>query len=146
MRITTWRGTTMWQDLRFGIRTLSKNPGFAGVAIVALALGIGANATVFSLVNGILFKSLPFPDSERVLYITSQNIKNPNGPTGISQPDYDDLRAQLKSFAGLAAATRDRVNLSDDVNAPDSFTNTHVTANTFSVVGLPPIIGRDFTA
>lgn len=62
----------MWQDIRFGIRTLTKNPGFATVAIIALALGIGANATVFSLVNGVFFKSLPFPDSERVLYVSSR--------------------------------------------------------------------------
>src|SRR5215475_11700315 len=116
----------MWQDLRFGVRTLSKNPGFAAVAIVALALGIGANVTVFSLVNGILFKSLPFPDSERVLYVASQNIRNPNNTDEISLPEYNDLRAQLKSFASLAAATRDRVNLSDDVNSPDSYTNTHI--------------------
>lgn len=109
----------MWQDLRFGLRTLSRNPGFAAVAIVALGLGIGANATVFSLINGILFKGLPFPDSERILYISSQNTRTPRGPGGISRPDYDDLRAQSKSFTGLAAATRERVSLSDDVNAPE---------------------------
>lgn len=136
----------MWQDFRFGIRALAKSPGFSAAAIIALALGIGANTTVFSLVNGILFKSLPFRDSERVLYITSHHRKTSNGPTEISRPDYDDLRAQLKSFAGLAAATGDRVNLSDSVNAPDTYTSSHVTANAFSVVGLPPILGRDFTA
>jgi len=88
----------MWQDLRFAFRTLVKNPGFTAVAIIALALGIGANATVFSLVNAIIFKNLPFADSERVLYITSLNPKNPRGSDRVSLPDYQDLRAQVKSF------------------------------------------------
>ncbi len=136
----------MWQELRFGFRTLSKSPGFSAVAIIALALGIGSNATVFSLVNGILFKSLPFPDSERILYISSQDLKSPDDLSGLSRLDYDDLRAQLKSFTGLAAGRRERVNLSDDVNAPDSYFNARVTANTLSVVGVPPVLGRDFTA
>src|SRR5437764_8844248 len=135
----------MWQDLRFGVRALAKNPGFAAVAIMALALGIGANATVFSLVNGILFKSLPFPDSERVLYITSRNIRTPGGPGGISEPEYDELRMQLKSFAGLVGLTRERVNLSDDVNTPDSYESAEITPNAFSVLALAPIAGRDFT-
>jgi len=135
----------MWQDLRFGVRTLGKNPGFAAVAIMALALGIGANATVFSLVNGILFKSLPFPESERVLYISSQNIKTPRGPGGLSEPEYNDLRAQLRSFSGIAGVARERVNLSDDVNTPDSYNNSQVTPNTFSMLGLPTVAGRDFT-
>jgi putative ABC transport system permease protein len=69
----------MWQDIRLAFRTLAKNRGFAAVAVTALALGIGANATVFSLVNAILFKNLAFTDSERVLYITSFNPKNPRG-------------------------------------------------------------------
>jgi putative ABC transport system permease protein len=135
----------MWQDLRFGVRTLGKSPGFAAVAIIALALGIGANATVFSLVNAILFKSLPFPDSQRVQYVTSHNLKTPRAPDGLSEPEYNDLRAQLKSFTGLAGLSSERVNLSDDVNAPDSCGAAHITANAFSVLGLAPIVGRDFT-
>ena len=135
----------MWHDLRFGIRTFFKNPGFAAVAIVALGLGIGVNATIFSLVNGILFKS-PFSHSERILYISSQDRKNPEDEEGVSQPDLDDLRAQLKSVAGLAAAARHRVNLSADAQAPDTYVASRVTVNAFSVAGLPPILGRDFTA
>jgi len=110
---------TMWQDLRFGLRTLGKNPGFAAVAIAALALGIGANATVFSLVNAILFKA-PFPTSGSVLYISLRSIRNPDNGMGLSQPEYDEIRG-MKSFAGIAAVARERVNLSDDANAPDSF-------------------------
>src|SRR5438477_651714 len=136
----------MWQDIRFGFRTLAKNPGFTAVAVIALALGIGANATVFSLVNGILFKNLPFPDSDRVLYVTTLNVKNARSSTDISRPDFDDLRSQTKSFAGLAAAWRDRANLSDDTNSPDSYTAAHVTSNGFAVLGQRPIMGREFTS
>ncbi|HYL76873.1 MAG TPA: ABC transporter permease [Bryobacteraceae bacterium] len=136
----------MWQDIRFGIRTLAQNPGFTVVAITALALGIGANATVFSLANAILFKNLPFADSDRVLYITSFNPKNPRGNDGMSRPDYDDLRAQGRSFSGLGAAWRERVNLSDDANLPDSYTSAHITANSFALLGQQPVIGRLFVA
>jgi predicted permease len=136
----------MWQDLRFGIRTLAQNPGFTAVAITALALGIGANATVFSLANAILFKNLPFADSDRVLYVTSFNPKNPRNNDGMSRPDYDDLRAQVKSLNGLGAAWRERVNLSDDANLPDSYSSAHITANSFAVLGQQPVIGRLFIA
>ena len=134
----------MWQDLRYAFRTLAKNPGFAAVAIAALALGIGANATVFSMVNAILFKSLPFADSDRVLYLTALNSKNPRGNSGISLPDYQDLRAQLKSFEDLGANSRFRANLSDDSNVPDSYGGARVTANTFAVIGQQAILGRGF--
>jgi len=134
----------MWHDLRFAFRTLSKNPGFAAVAIVALALGIGANATVFSLVNGILFKNLAFPDSERVLYVTSFDSKNPRGNTGISLPDYRDLAVQVKSFEGLGAHTRTRANLSDDQSAPDNYVGARMSINGFSLIGQRPVLGRTF--
>jgi predicted permease len=133
----------MWQDLRFGLRTLGKNPGFAAVAIAALALGIGANATVFSLVNAILFKA-PFPNSDSLLYISLHSIRDPDDRMGLSQPEYDEIRG-MKSFAGIAAVARDRVNLSDDANAPDSFFSSRATTNAFTVAGLPPVLGRDFT-
>ena len=131
----------MWQDLRFGIRALAGSPGFTAVAIMALALGIGANATVFSLANAILFKNLPFADSEHVLYVTSLNVKNPRGSDVISRPDYDDLRSQLKSFTGLGAARLERVNLSDDANLPDSYTVAHLGASSFTVLGQRPVSG-----
>ena len=124
----------MFQDIRFALRTLSKNPGFTAVAITALTLGIGANATVFSLANAILFKNLPFADSERVLYITGSDLKNPGGNEPMSRPDYDDLRAALKSFAGIGAALRDRVNLSDDVTLPENYVAARMTANSFDIL------------
>jgi putative ABC transport system permease protein len=136
----------MWQDFRYGLRTLRKNPGFTAVAITALALGIGANATVFSLANAILFKNLPFPESERVQYVTAFNVKNPRGNDHLSLPDYRDVSAQVKSFTGLAAYQRDFVNVSDDANTPENYNAGRITANAFSVLALRPMMGRDFTA
>jgi len=136
----------MWQDVRFGIRALAGNPGFTAVAITALALGIGANATVFSLANAILFKNLPFADSEHVLYLTALSVKDHWMTDEISRPDYDDLRSQLKSFTGLGAAWREQVNLSDDANVPDRYIAAHLTASGFPVLGQQPMIGRNFTA
>src|SRR5262245_771056 len=134
----------MWQDLRFAFRTLAKAPGFTAVAVIALALGIGANATVFSLVNGILFKNLAFAGSEYVLYVTTFEPKNPRGNNGISLPDYRDLAAQVKSFEGLGAHTRTRANLSDDRNVHDNYVGARMSLNGFSLIGQRPVLGRDF--
>jgi putative ABC transport system permease protein len=137
MAIESW-----WQDLRFGLRTLGKSPGFAAVAITILALGIGANATVFSLANAILFKNLPFRDSERVLYLTSVNARNPGDSMNMSVPDYMDSRNQLKSFENLGASTHSSGDLSDDQNAPESYRMSRITANGFAAIGQRPALGR----
>ena len=125
---------------------MAKSPGFTTVAIVALALGIGANATVFSLANAILFKNLPFADSDRVLYVTTFDPMKPHSDAGMSGLDYDDLRSQVKSFNGLGATWRGRVNLSDVANLPESYDSAHLSANSFAVLGQQPVIGRVFTA
>src|SRR5688572_18852557 len=134
----------MWQDLKLAFRTLGKNPGFTVVAIAALALGIGANATVFSLVNGILFKNLSFADSDKVLYISAFNVKNPRNNSGLSFPDYQDLRSHVKSFEALGASNRTRANLSDDSRVPENFGGGRISANGFAVIAQQPILGRVF--
>jgi hypothetical protein len=96
-------GSIMHHDLRFAIRSLAKTPGFTAVAIAALALGIGANTTVFSLANAVMFKTLPFAHSERILYIAGSDLKTGRDTGGVSYPDYRDFRAQVKSFGGLGA-------------------------------------------
>ncbi len=134
----------MWHDLRFGFRTLAKNPGFTAVAVTALALGIGVNATVFSLVNAILYKNLPFADSDRILYLFNANTHNPQIDGGISYPDFRDLQAQVTSFSGLGANTGCLGNFSDSQSLPENYRCAQITANTFAVLGQKPILGRDF--
>jgi putative ABC transport system permease protein len=135
---------SLMEDVRFGFRTLSKNPGFTAVAITALALGIGVNATVFSLSNAILFKNLPFANSDHVLYIISTNSTKPRWYNGISYPDYLELRARLKSFDAVGASTQVSADISDHTASPEGYHGARVTVNTFSLLGQKPIAGRDF--
>jgi len=132
------------EDVRFGLRTLAKSPGFTAVAITALALGIGVNATVFSLSNAVLFKNLPFANSDHVLYIISTNSTKPRWWNTFSYPDYLDLRAQLKSFDAVGASTQVSANISDHTASPEGYNGARVSANTFSLLGQKPIAGRDF--
>ncbi len=132
------------EDLRFGLRTLAKSPGFTLVAITALALGIGVNATVFSLSNAVLFKNLPFANSDQILYIVSTNATRPHSNRGFSFPNFRDLRAAVKSFDAVGAATEVSANISDHTASPEGYHGARVTANTFSVIGQKPVAGRDF--
>src|SRR5580693_4095490 len=133
------------EDLRFGLRTLLKNPGFTAVAVTALALGIGVNAAVFSLANAVLFKNLPFANSDHVLYIVSTNPTKPHWWNTFSYPDYLELRTQLKSFDALGASTGSGANISDRTTSPEEYHGARISANTFALLGQKPIAGRDFT-
>src|SRR5579871_943342 len=133
------------QDVRYGFRTLRRSPSFSAVAIAALALGIGVNTTVFSLVNGVLYKNLPFANSDRILYVSSID-RTKGGPRSMSYPDFQDFRAQMKSFDGLAASSQTSGDISDGIGLPQNYVCAQITANTFSVIGQKPVIGRDFTA
>jgi predicted permease len=132
------------EDLRFGLRTLSKNPGFTAVAITALALGIGVNATVFSLSNAVLFKNLPFANSDHVLYLITTNSTKPRWYNAFSYPDFLELRAQLKSFDAVGASMQVSANISDHTASPEGYNGARVSANTFSLIGQKPVAGRDF--
>src|SRR5437879_2769013 len=134
---------TVWQDLRFGLRMLSKCPGFTAVAVFALALGIGANATVFTIANAYLFQSLPFVDSGRILYISGINNSTGRG-RGESYPDYRDFESQVKSFASLGAFSRSDVDVSDKNGLPIQYKGAQQTFNSFSIIGQKPIVGRGF--
>src|SRR5215213_6688174 len=95
---------TFWQDIRFGLRTLLKSPGFTLVAVVALALGVGANTAIFSAVNTVLLRALPYQNSERLVAIytgTDPAAPEPRGP--LSYPDLVDFREQAKSLEYVAA-------------------------------------------
>jgi predicted permease len=135
---------SLLEDLRFGLRTLSKNPGFTAVAITALALGIGVNATVFSLSNAVLFKNLPFANSDHVLYLITTNSTKPRWYNAFSYPDFLELRAQLKSFDAVGASMQVSANISDHTASPEGYNGARVSANTFSLIGQKPIAGRDF--
>jgi putative ABC transport system permease protein len=136
---------TLLHDIRFALRTLARNPGFTIIAVTALALGIGTNAAVFTLTNGILFKGFPFDKSDRILYLNTKDASLPaNQFSGISYPDFRDWREQTKTFEGLAADTGERITISDKNGLPDNFIACQITANAFRLIGQKPAIGRDF--
>src|SRR6185369_2067217 len=133
----------LWaQDVRYGLRTLRRSPGFTAVAITALALGIGVNTTVYSLVNGILFKDLPYVDSRRIFFVSS--LDRTGRLDAMSFPDFQDLRATAKSFDGIFATRQGQADLSDGAGLPQAYPSAFVTANTFPLLDVKPVVGRDF--
>lgn len=136
---------TLFQDVRYGVRMLRKNPGFAAVAVITLGLGIGVNTTIFSFVQGILLRQPPVADPNRVMMLCSTNPKGGWMPdmTPASAPDFLDWRRQASSYSGMAAATFDSFTLSGRVE-PERLPGGNVSANYFQVLGVSPIRGRTF--
>jgi putative ABC transport system permease protein len=137
----------MLNDIRFALRQLAKNPSFTIVAIFALALGIGANTAIFSVVNAVLLRPLPYPHSEQLVLLRERLL----GPSGfesgsVSYLNYLDWRAAQKSFTDLGLARTEGVSLSapDGTSPPQAIRAGRITANYLSILRVPPLIGRDF--
>jgi putative ABC transport system permease protein len=132
--------------MRYGLRMLRKSPAFTVVALITLALGIGANTAIFSIVNAVLLQPLPFPDSDRLLYVNSAFSNQPNvsRPFAISYPDFLDWRATAKSFSGIASYHGDSATLTG-LDQPLHVNGSTVSGDFFSVVGTQPLLGRGFT-
>ena len=96
---------TIWQDVRFGVRVLLKSPAFTAVAVLVVALGIGANTAIFSVVNAVLLRPLPFPESERVVHFEGVNPSKGVSDSNMSVPDFADWRAETRAFERLAGFT-----------------------------------------
>jgi predicted permease len=132
---------TLWQDLRYGARTLLKTPGFLVVAVFSLALGIGANTSIFSFVNAVLLRPLPVADEARLVYVFSGTRTNPYNVT--SYPDYVDYRDKNEVFNGLAAYSGISVSLNSNEQA-EMISGLIVTGNYFDVLGVRASLGRTF--
>ncbi|HWS90362.1 MAG TPA: ABC transporter permease [Pyrinomonadaceae bacterium] len=132
----------LWQDVRYGLRTFRKKPGFTLVAVLTLALGIGANAAIFSAVNGVLLKSLPFPEAERLvaLYETNESGRE----IAVAYPDYRDWRAGQSVFEEMGARMPAGGVLTGE-EGPERVTGRWVTASFFRTLGVRPAAGRFFT-
>ncbi len=135
----------LWQDLRFGARQLRTDISFSTIVIVVLALGIGANTTVFTLVNAVLFRGLPVPQPGRLVILSCNNLAQGWTRMGVSYGDFADWRSEAKSFESLAAWGAGSVNLSDGMAAPERYSGARLTANAFSALGAKPVLGRDFS-
>ena len=130
---------TLIQDVRFSLRTLRKSPAFFAVAVVTLALGIGATVAAFSVVNAVLLRPFAFNDPDRLLWIYSQRPDNAH--TNFSLPEYCDYRDQNTSFEGLGAIGSFNTNLSDS-GETERVQGVRTSANTFGILGLRPLLGR----
>ncbi len=131
-------------DARFAIRQLRKDSGFAIVTILTLALGIGATTAIFSLVSAVLLRPLPFPEQDRLVWLTQQDHSLPGVvPESLSYPDYFDWRARNHTFSGMASYTGGGVTL-DAGGESQRLDAQTVSAGFFQVLGVAPMLGRDF--
>ena len=137
-------GMSLLHDLRFALRLIAKERWYTAVAVAALALGIGVNATVFTLVNAVLIKGLPFKDSSQLYMLGPKRLENNLNTAGLSQLELDEYRAQTQAFAGLAGFSNTNFNLADERGFPEQANGCYLTANAFQVLGQQPLIGRDF--
>ncbi len=131
------------QDIRYGLRTLVRSPGFAVVAVLALALGIGANTAIFSVVNAVLLRPLPFRDPGRLMVVESSNPAKGYPEFAVSPPDFLDWKDQGRSFEGMAAFEATPFNLSEG-SEPERVQGSRITAPMLGLLGVKPILGRDF--
>jgi putative ABC transport system permease protein len=132
---------TIWQDLRYGFRLLLKNPGFTVVAVLTLALGIGANTAIFSIVNGVLFRSLPYRNADKLVMVWHHRPQNPTGEIPASFPDVQDWKKENHVFEGLAAYAFNRFRVTGQ-EGPDETRGIFATPDLFPVLGANPLLGR----
>src|SRR5437867_7263350 len=150
-RRTIWRWTWpegLWQDVQYGCRMLAASPGFAAIAVLSLAIGIGANCAIFSFADALLLRPLPVARPGEVLTVGSTaNIEALNASSLVSSyPDYVDIRDRNKSFAGLAAFAYMTAGVATDpAHTPKLKMGMLISANLLPLMGVEPTIGRSFT-
>ena len=136
--------TSLLQDLRYGARMLFKNPGFTAVAVIAIALGVGANTAIFSVVNAVLIRSLPFDEAERLIGVSATFPGSKNQGLGFSAyPNFADWRDQSRSFEQMAAF-RNRGLALTGVEEPERIAGARVSSGFFPLLRVQPILGRTF--
>jgi len=133
----------LFQDLRYAIRSLRRSPGFVGAAVLTLALGIGANTAIFSVLHGVVLSPLPFPDPNRLVVVVLYNraLKH---PTDLSYPDFLDWQRNSRSFQDIAAFVPQGYDLTNP-GAPEHVVGIDVSADFFQTLGVKLALGRDFT-
>jgi len=140
-------GFTMFSDLRqdvlYGLRTLRKSPGVTAIAVLSLALGIGATTAIFSVVYGVLLRTLPYPDPNRIMAIFE--VTSTGKPSRLADPNFDDFHVQTRSFQGIAKYIGGVASVSGALQ-PTRTTVANVSPEFLKVFGIQPILGRDFSA
>ncbi len=133
---------SLLQDLKFAFRLLVKERWFTVVAALVLALGIGANNAVFTLVNAVLLRSLPFPKPEQIMFVGTRDAQARN--LGISMRDFEDWQAAATTFSAMSFVFAGSFNVGDEGRVPEQFPGAYVSGNFFRMLGVSPALGRDF--
>ncbi|PWT89124.1 MAG: ABC transporter permease, partial [Acidobacteria bacterium] len=136
----------MLNDLRYAFRQLAKSPGFTAVAILILALGIGSTTAIFSVVNGVLLRPLPYPEAGRIIFFEGQNLGHGISDSNISFLDFQDWTNQSQPFAKMALFWTGDAAIAAGSDEPERVPRAGVTTNFFDVLGVQPILGRKFLA
>src|SRR5215213_7204241 len=134
---------TLIKDLRYGIRSLARRPGFTAIAVLTLALGIGASTAIFSVVDGVLLRSLPYPDSDQIVQLREINERGARMP--FAEPNFLDVRSRSHSFAGIAQYNGQLTTITGG-SEPVRAATYAVSADFFNVLGVKPLLGRTFAA
>src|SRR5262245_45214675 len=135
---------SLLQDVRFALRLLIKDRWFTLMAVVVLALGIGANNAVFTIVNAVLLRSLPLPKPEQIMWIGTRDVQGRD--YGISLLDFKDWSADARTFSGMSFLFNGSFNVGNEGLIPDAVPGAYVSANLFKMLGVSPVMGRDFSA
>jgi putative ABC transport system permease protein len=137
----------LWSDIRYAIRTLAKSPGFTAVALLTLALGIGANTAIFSVVEGVLLKPLPYPEPDKIVKVWGHavNLGLPKDQIWFSAPEFRELQELNKSLSDSAAMTGVNFNITGG-GLPERISGAQVSPSLFSILQVRPIAGRVFTS
>jgi putative ABC transport system permease protein len=135
----------MTRDLRFALRVILSHRWFSAAVVMTLALGIGLNTMVFTLINAALFKAVPLPGGERLVAIRGQNLAQADQAMGVSYPDFREYRTQSSSLEGLEASTYDRGIVSERGNPPQEYSMNRVSSGIFKMLHVQPILGRAFS-
>lgn len=134
---------TIWQDIRYGLRMLGKRPGVTLVAVLTLALGVGANTAIFSVVDAVLLRPLPYKQSDRLVFLSEKTQQVPS--SSISMADFDDWRSMNTMFESMAPYRADSMVLTG-IGGPESLRVREITAGLFPTLAVQPIVGRALTA
>ncbi|HEX9630546.1 MAG TPA: ABC transporter permease, partial [Pyrinomonadaceae bacterium] len=132
---------TLLQDIRFGVRMLGKNRAFTFVALLTLALGIGANTAIFSVVNAIVFRPLPYAVPQQLVGVWTKDLKRPGSQYPAALPTFRDWQQQSQLFSGFAAYAFNRFHVSGN-EGPDETRGVFATSNFFEIMGVKPALGR----
>ncbi|MEO6213463.1 MAG: ABC transporter permease [Vicinamibacterales bacterium] len=136
----------LMQDVRYAFRSLLKSPGFTAIAVACLALGIGVNATIFSVVDGVILRPYPYPNPDQIVAVHSVNQKEDVSRGGLSYADFKDLRDSSSTIQALAAFSRRSLTIADGGGEPERYSGAPVSWTLFRLLGMQPVAGRDFTA